>query len=83
MTIIGRAALLLHVWEVFVSQFARKAVVSDSDFIIAPRFLDFMKYSLQKERCMFELFIRFTKYLHGTLILLFCPAGPGYCSGQE
>jgi hypothetical protein len=83
MTIVERAELLLHVWEVLVSQFAPEAVVSDSDFISAPRFLDFMKHSLQKERCKFELFINFTKYLPGTLIVLFCPAGPGYCSGQE
>jgi len=43
MTIVERAALLLHVWEVLGSQFAHKAVVSDSDFISGPRFLDFMK----------------------------------------
>jgi hypothetical protein len=81
MKIVERAALLLHVWEVLDSQFAREAVVSDSDRISAPRFLDCMKHSLQKERCTFELFIHFTKYLHVTLIVLFCPAGPGYCSG--
>ena len=46
MTIVEWTALLLHVWEVLVSQFARKAVVSDSDFISAPRVFDFMKHSL-------------------------------------
>jgi hypothetical protein len=40
MTIVERAALLLHVWEILGSQFARKAVVSDSDFITAQRLLD-------------------------------------------
>jgi hypothetical protein len=60
MTIVEWAALLLHVWEVLGSQFTRKAVVSVPDFIRAPKFLDFKKHSLQKERCTFELFIHFT-----------------------
>jgi hypothetical protein len=77
MTIVERAALLLHVWEILVSQFARKAVVSDLDFISETRFLDFMKGWFQKERCTFELYIHFTKYLPGKLIVLFCPTGPG------
>jgi hypothetical protein len=34
------------------SQFTRKAVVSDSDFISGPRFLDFMKRWFQKSAAL-------------------------------